>query len=96
MDIRTVHDVIQKIDLLALKKRLGVSDRAIRLAKENEYFAANWYAVVKDLCGDAGISCPLCLFNFKGTSPIATKYGNFAKLQPQGTKQSVSPSKGAA
>ena len=40
----------------------------MRLVRERGVFPANWFPVIRDLCAENGIECPLYLFNFK--SPV--------------------------
>jgi hypothetical protein len=60
-----VFNILNAIDLEALKQGVGVKDRSIRLVRERRIFPASWYPTVKQLCDEASIDCPLCAFNWK-------------------------------
>jgi hypothetical protein len=60
-----VFNILNAIDLDALKAELGVKDRSIRLVRERRIFPASWYPTVKRLCDEADAPCPLDAFNWK-------------------------------
>lgn len=55
--------------------RLGVGIHSIKQARKFGVFPASWYAPMLDLCGEAGITCPLDAFNWKApdASPEAAE-----------------------
>lgn len=46
-------------------KELGVTHHSVRYARTTGLFPASWYAPLLDLCGDAGVECPMSAFNWK-------------------------------
>lgn len=49
----------------AICERVGVSIHSVRYARTNGLFPAGWYRVLKTMCAEAKIACPLDAFNWK-------------------------------
>ena len=49
----------------ALMARLGVTERTLREARANGYFAASWFPTVREVCDEFGLDCPMAAFNWK-------------------------------
>ena len=47
---------------------LGVTSHSVRYALNAGSFSASWYAGLLRLCKEAGIDCPMALFNWKTAS----------------------------
>lgn len=86
--IATVHSITEKVPAEAIKKRFGVKDRSIRLAREREVFPASWYIGMKELCAKYGAAFSDDLFNMKAPGGgSATKRGHDpAPIQGEGTE----------
>jgi len=60
-----VHKITDTLDRGTLCVRLGVKPRMIRKVREDRRFPARWYVVVRDMCREAGIACPMEAFNWQ-------------------------------
>lgn len=54
-----------------MAERLGVGLPAISNAAADGQFPAKWFAVLRDMCAEAGVECPEALFKFIGADPVA-------------------------
>lgn len=68
MEKQTVPAIIDAIGPDRIAAKLGVSLHAVRYAKTDGLFPAAWFAVIRDLCEEAQIDLPMCLFNWKGVA----------------------------
>lgn len=69
MDHNLPHKISAKevCDVLgrrAMAKRLGVGVTQISNASVEGQFPARWFAILRDMCAEAGIDCPEYLFTF--------------------------------
>lgn len=77
-----VSQIIETIGADRICEVIGVGQHSVRYAKTEGLFAASWYAPMKALCDEAGISCPLHLFNWKTAQ--AAQPVEPATVQPEG------------
>lgn len=60
----TASEICDRIGRKKLAERLGVGRTAISNAAVDGRFPAKWFMVIKTLCDEEGVECPLLLFNF--------------------------------
>jgi len=63
--METVKTIIKTLGREPLALALGVGVKAVGAASVAGRFPANWYLIIKALCGAAGLHCPDALFSFK-------------------------------
>ena len=52
-----------------IAERLGVGPTSVSNASVAGVFPASWYLVVKEMCDEVGIECPVESFSFKSALP---------------------------
>ena len=67
-DRSAVRFIIGALGKDAICARLGVTPHSVRFAKVVGSFSAGWYAGLLELCCEAGIACPMHVFNWKTTT----------------------------
>jgi len=63
--METVKSIIKTLGREPLATALGVGVKAVGAASVSGRFPANWYLIIKNLCGAADLKCPDALFSFK-------------------------------
>ncbi|MGR3599171.1 MAG: hypothetical protein ACU0FH_02020 [Heliomarina sp.] len=63
-----VAGICQALGRRNIGEGVGVGKTAVGNAVSEGIFPASWYRVVKSLCDETGIECPLEAFNFKSIS----------------------------
>ena len=64
----TVKSIVGEIGRDNLSRRLGVTEYAIRHALSSGVFPSAWFLAVTEMSREAGLTCPVELFNFKSPS----------------------------
>ena len=64
----TVKTIVGEIGRDRLSQRLGVTEYAIRHALSSGVFPSAWFLAVTEMSREAGLTCPVELFNFKSPS----------------------------
>lgn len=65
MDASKICDALGR---RTIKEALGVTKASVSHAVKAKSFPASWYPVIKDLCDERGLDCPVSVFNFKSPS----------------------------
>lgn len=72
MDIHQLTDALGR-DTIA--EAVGVKRGAVDIAVARGKLPASWFLAVGDLCGAAGVECPVELFAMKGLSSATAPAG---------------------
>ena len=54
----------------AIADRVGVGLTTVSNAATSNRFPARWYVLIKAMCDDKGIECPIDLFSFVASTPV--------------------------
>jgi len=65
----TVKEIVDVLGREAIMARLDIKKSAISQACIAGRFPSSWFAVISDMCAEAGIECRRSLFSFKGDVP---------------------------
>lgn len=57
-------DVCDALGRKAISSAVGRGLTAVSNAAAEGIFPASWYPIIKQMCSDAGIDCPMSLFKF--------------------------------
>jgi len=68
MNKEAVKSITDELGADAMCARLGVTEHSIRHARHTGAFPASWFPIVKTMAEDAGLQCPMEVFNWK--SPV--------------------------
>ncbi|MBR9766223.1 MAG: bacteriophage CI repressor [Rhodobacteraceae bacterium] len=66
----TVSNICDALGRRAIADRVGVGLTTVSNAATSNRFPAKWYVLIKAMCDDAGIECPMDLFSFVAEPPV--------------------------
>lgn len=61
--------IIDALGVSQLSAKLGVGKSAVLNARNKPLLPGRWYAPVREMCAEAGLECPLGLFNWSRPAP---------------------------
>lgn len=66
----TVSTICDTLGRRAIADRVGVGLTTVSNAATSNCFPAKWYILIKAMCDEEGIECPMYLFSFVASSPV--------------------------
>jgi len=85
MQKNPVHHITDTLTAEAICAALGVGMHSIRYVRTDGLFPASWYGPLKSMCDEAGIECPLSVFNWK--APAKNIGGHSGHVNATPTRQ---------
>lgn len=70
----TTAEIADRVGRKKIAEAVGVGLTAVSNAVVRGTFSSSWYYAVLSLCREAGIECPLHLFNMRGDIPQGVDY----------------------
>lgn len=64
-DKAAVRQIVGELGAEVICRKLGVTRHSVRFAVSAGSFSANWFAGLLELCIEAGVDCPMHIFNWK-------------------------------